>query len=293
MLNILEILTARYPDSPKTQDHFHELLMAYHGSRLAPPHILKELATGDDGKFWAHIWEALLYDHLSKLGFEFRSGGVTKSGQRGPDFGIMYDDRTIWIEAVTPSPQGIATEHLTAPQNGEFKVLSVPHEQMLLRWTSALRDKQDKLATYLKEEVISPKDCTVIAINGRRLSYWEPFDVGISQLPFAFEAVFPVGPIAVPIRREDRTAGAAAHTMRFSIRKPNGADVPTANFLDPAYANVGAVLGCTQGSLLNGGLSLSVVHNPLAAEPVPVGILGATKEYVARKAGEDYLVSRI
>jgi type I restriction enzyme S subunit len=290
MSQISNILEERYPNNFTAQSHFGELLSAYQGCGLAPPHLLQELATGEEGKFWAHMWEALLYHHLSGQGFEFRRGAVTKAGQRGPDFGIIHEDRTIWIEAVTTSPEGLPTEHLTPPRRGEFKTLSMPHEQMLLRWTSALKYKRDKLAAYVKDEVIPATDCTAIAVNGCRLSYWQVDDLGISQLPFAVEAVFPVGPIAVQIGRDGRIAGQAAHTTRFAIRKSNGADVPTGNFLDPLYANVGAVLGCTRSNLLNGGLSLSVVHNPLATAPVPVGILGAAKEYVAEDDGDDYLL---
>jgi hypothetical protein len=91
--------------------------------------------SGDDGQLWAHLWEALLYRYLSDLRFTFRRDGVRKSGQHGPDFGIMHEGKTIWIEAVTPSPEGVPEEWLALPVRGEFKVKTLPHEQMLLRWT--------------------------------------------------------------------------------------------------------------------------------------------------------------
>jgi len=42
--------------------------------------------------------------------------------------------------------------------------------------------------------------------------------------------------------------------------------------------------------MLNDGIQLSLVHNPLATIPLPRGILKAEKEYVADKNGNGYSV---
>jgi hypothetical protein len=39
-----------------------------------------------------------------------------------------------------------------------------------------------------------------------------------------------------------------------------------------------------------GAISLTLVHNPLAAIPLPRGILGVEKEYVAEKEGDRYIL---
>lgn len=41
------------------------------------------------------------YDHLLRLGFVPRSPTMKKSGEAGPDFCIVSQEQTIWIEAVT------------------------------------------------------------------------------------------------------------------------------------------------------------------------------------------------
>jgi hypothetical protein len=107
----------------------------------------------------------------------------------------------------------------------------------------------------------------VIAINGCRTTGLGYQDNGITQLPFAVEAVFPVGPLAVRVNRNDGpVVGDAFHTA-------------------PEYANVSAILGCGR-SHMRFGLPLAVVHNPLARVSLQPGLLGADKEYVVDNEGE-------
>lgn len=131
----------------------------------------------------------------------------------------------------------------------------------------------------------------MIAINGCRLCGFAIDDRGISQMPFAVEATFPVGPIAVPISREGRIDGEARRVPRYSIENANKAEVRTDSFLNPLYANVSAVIGAVKWDMLK-PLSPTVVHNPLAHVELPRQILGATanKEYVADDLGDQYLL---
>ena len=105
-----DFLSNRFPLSDVAQSFYKKLLVAYQASGLAPPNFASEVTSGDDGKFLAHVWEALLYRHLTALGCEFRTGLVNRSGQRGPDFGIIHRETTVWIEAVVPSPEGIPSD---------------------------------------------------------------------------------------------------------------------------------------------------------------------------------------
>jgi type I restriction enzyme S subunit len=284
---ITEFLEGRF--HPSYSAHLGDLLSAYETSGLAPPNLVRQVTSGDEQHLWAHVWEAILYQHLSALGFRFREGGVKKAGQLGPDFGVLHEGKTIWIEAVVPSPEGIPADYLKPPKSGEVKSASVPHQEKLLRWTSVLKDKRDRLQWYLEREIIAETDTTVIAINACRLADFAYNDLGISRMPYAIEATFPVGPIGVPITFDGKIAGDAIRTTRRSIEKQNGVSVPTDNFLDPRYANVGAVLGCNQKDMLK-ELSLTVVHNPMARIGLPRGILGANKEYVADDQGDRYLL---
>lgn len=84
-------------------------------------------------------------------------------------------------------------------------VVSLPHEEILLRWTSAIKEKAEKLLGradrktgeripgYIEKGIVTPSDAYVIAINGRLLRGFGgaiPELHGISQLPYAVEATF-------------------------------------------------------------------------------------------------------
>ena len=124
MSEIVDRLRKRFPNR-EFSEHYESLISKYMASGLAPPNISTEITSGDRG-LYAHIWEAMLYRHLSSLGYEFRQGNVRKAGQRGPDFGIVHEGRTIWIEAIW-SPKGIPPDYLRRRLNpGEFKSGIVP-----------------------------------------------------------------------------------------------------------------------------------------------------------------------
>ena len=208
---ITEFLARRFPQNDDYAQHLGKLLSTYEDSGLAPPNLVSEVVSGCDGKLWAHVWEAMLYRYLLNLGFEPQTAGVTKSGQRGPDFGIMHQGLRIWIEAVTPSPTGIPLDYVARPKKGEVEFRPMPQEQRLLRWTSVLRDKRDKLEYYRTRNIINATDCTVIAVNSCRLQDYAINDLGSSRLPFAVEAVFPIGSIAFPINPDGKPDGEPAN----------------------------------------------------------------------------------
>lgn len=285
---ISALLRHKFPFSTSAQQHYVELLSEFWQSGLASPHMVSEIVTDDDGKFWSFLWEAMLYRHLRTLGFQFEHGRVTKAGQRGPDFGIKHEGRTVWIEAVVPAPEGIPAEFLF-PKWGE--VISTPHEAVMLRWTSSIADKQKQIARYIDCGLIAKNESAVIALNACRLSDHWIDDSGISQLPMALEAVFPVGPLAISII-DGKIDGEPIRVQRRYIKKPN-AQVPTTTFLMEEFSHVSAVLGCVKKDMLCEKFPLSLVHNPLAVAPLPRRILGATKEFVADEQGDQYFVQPI
>jgi hypothetical protein len=299
MSRIPEILARRFPENDYYEHNLGKLLSEYEKSGLADPHFVEEIKTGEDGKLWARVWEAMLYCHLVSLGFQPHGFGMKKSGERGPDFGILHQGQAIWIEAVTPAPEGIPANYLAPPKKGEITWKPVPYDERLLRWTSVLRDKRNKIESYRKQNIIGDTDCTIIAVNSCRLQDYAPHDLGSSGFPFAVEAVFPIGPLAFPITQDGQPDGEPANVPRYEIPKPNNSTVSTANFLNPEYENVSALLGCYHKPMLNhdyyqktGKISLTLVHNPLAANPLPRGILDVEKEYVAEVEGDRYFLRR-
>jgi hypothetical protein len=275
------------------RDHYATMLIKFFRSGLCAPHMAQDIETGDDGPFWSFVWEAMLYRHLRSRGYEFVRGLVKKSGQVGPDFCIEHAGTRIWIEAVVPAPEGIPKEFTQWSTPGEVRVRSVPHEAIQLRWLSVMKDKQEKIARYIQDEVISAHDRTVIAVNACCLADHWVDDLGISQWPIAVEAVFPVGPIGVRVSRDGSFEGDPVQLTRHSIKIANNSHVPTNSFLNPALAHISAVVGCVQKDMMAGPLNLTLVHNPIAINMLPKRLLGAQKEFVTGEQGDQYVVRDI
>ena len=150
---------------------------------------------------------------------------------------------------------------------------------------------------YLEKGVVGEDDSYVIAVNGRLLRRnGFPQLFGISQFPFAVEAVFPVGPIQVSIDlRTNEISGSAYQHRPFVINK-NGSSVPTSIFLDPAYRKISAIwaMDIDECEVIGNTQYLEVVHNPNATQPIPSRLLPASAEYVASRSQEEdqYILER-
>lgn len=274
------------------RDHWNELLVEYEKSCVAPPNLNEEVHAGLDRepqKFWACLWEAMLFRHFQKLGFTFRTDHISRTGQKGPDFGLIHGARTVWVEAVMPSPEGLPENWLNIQ---EPIASSVPHEAILLRWTNSLAEKRIQMQKRLGQGVVSACDPYVIAINFFLLTNRPGMmDSGISQLPMAVEAVFPIGPLAVQLSRDGKMIGQPTRVFRPSLRKQNGSEVPTDNFLNPEYSGISAVIACSRIDMLNDrDLGLVQVYNPLARCPLNRGVLGAASEYWAEEDNQGYIL---
>ena len=269
---------------------------AFVDSGLADPKFAAELVSGSDTKFWSCVSEALLAERLRDKTFPAR----TKPGH-GPDLLVLSGNRKVWVESICPEPAGLPDAWLNIQPNtvGDF-----PHQAILLRWTSAVKEKAEKLLGsfdgqtrgYLAKGVVAPSDAYVIAVNGCRLRHG-PFSalLGISQFPFAAEAVFPIGPYQLQINRETAKVVERGHQVRFHVEKPNKALVPTRMFLDPHFAGVSAIwaVELDGASAVGNHEPSAVIHNPLATNPVPIGFLNADDEYVAVKDGDEYVFSKV
>jgi type I restriction enzyme S subunit len=260
------------------------MIAAFAASGAADQNYLTELSSGDEGRFWSRVWEAMLFWRFHELGW-----GIEGPGE-GPDFCLETPHGVVLVEASVPAPDGLLAEWL-ADRPGH--VYSMPHEAMLLRWTSKFSDKQAKHADDIAGGRVDASVPFVIAINGCRLSRY-PEENGISQWPFAIEATFPIGPLAVPIDRETGKFGEAYQSLRFSIAKRPGVEIPTDNFLDPDAACVSALIGCASCyadaevvAKFNGQPPYFLVHNPLATNPLPMGWLPGAIEYAAKQVSDD------
>jgi type I restriction enzyme S subunit len=300
MPTLSQSLERRYPGTGLPSDYRAEIqrvCAAFLASGLADSKYENELTGGSDGKFWSCVSEALIFDRIKDLPRPDR----TKVGE-GPDFLLAHGSRRVWVEVVCPEPTGLPQDWLEIQTNHAG---SVPHEAILLRWTSAIKDKTEKLIGsvdgrvkgYLRSGLVTEDDVYVIAVNGCMLRHG-PFSAlhGISQFPYAVEAVFPVGPFQINIDRTSLKSVGTGYQERYHIPKPNGASVPTHAFLDPRYQGVSAIwaVDFNGGTVVGNHEPSALVHNPFAAQPLPKGFLPADSEFIASPTGEgEFTLSRL
>lgn len=279
----------RYPHQSECAVAIRERLIAvteeYIEDGRGDANAEQRLCSPDDNIYWQQLSEVLLGHQLAIAGVPFTHPAA------GPDFRIEVGGRRVWVEVITPTPANIPAEWLAPAGNG---VRDFPHEEILLRWTAAIKQKAEVLLGnprgangYLANEIVAPDDCYVIAVNGRLLRGFDGGYAelsGISQFPFAVEATFAVGPLQIQIDRNTLQSSAPRHQQRYLIHKPRGAPVPADTFIDPQFAPISAIWATDidELSLLDRLPQMVTVHNPLATNPLPPDLLPANEEYVAR-----------
>lgn len=294
--HIKKQLPGDHPRMVAVREYLANACEEFVGSGLADPKFVSELTSGSEQKFWACISEALVANRLRGRQF-----GVRSSRGKGPDFLLMNGSHKVWIEVVCPEPVSLPANWLN-PQPGT--VIHFPHEEILLRWTSAIKAKAEALIGsadgrqegYLRSGLVAPGDAYVIAVNGCRLRSG-PFSalVGISQFPFAVEAVFPVGPYQLRIDRETLEVVERGHQHRPYVLNKNGSEVPAYTFLDPRFNLISAIwaVDLNGGSAIGNTEPTAIVHNPNATNPIPVGFLPADDEYLANPEGDEYVLNKV
>lgn len=292
-MSIEKILETRFPGDGLRHTYRNEIIRVckeFMDSGMADGKYYSELSSDADEKFWACVSEALVYQLIKNKEFADR-----KVDGAGPDFLLLHNGKRIWVEVVCPRPIGIPGDWLSFTTVGAGHV---PHDQILLRWTGAIKEKLEKLmgsssgakAGYIEQGIVSESDAYVIAVNGCQLRHG-PFPAldGISQFPYAVEAVFPIGPRQLRIDRASQRVVSNGYQERHTIAKPNGAQVPAYAFLDTANHMVSAIwaLDLNGGTCIGNSEPMAVVHNPNATNPLPIGYLPAEREFGAKRLDSD------
>lgn len=114
--------------------------------------------------------------------------------------------------------------------------------------------------------------------------------LGISQFPFAAEAVFAFGPYEIHIDRRTLEVVDTQHQHRPVIRKSNGADVPAYTFLDPRFNPISAIWAADMDEtwIIGNAKPMAVIHNPNCSNPISTEYLPAHSEYVANETDSEF-----
>jgi hypothetical protein len=293
-MRLLRHLEDRFPNQgrlPIIRAEMQRVCEGFIRSGFADAQFEAELTNGSDGAFWSRASEALIYDRIKDLGLSHppRTGA-------GPDFLLTIGTQRVWIEVVCPQPSGLDEKWLDCRMTEAGRV---PHEEILLRWTSAIKEKSEKLlgnptksaAGYLKTGLVAPHDTYVIAVNGCQMRNGPfPSMNGVSRFPYAAEAVLPIGPYQLHFDKTTLKKVGEGHQLRFHLPKPNGSEVSTGLFLDSSYGMVSAIWAVDfNGHRAIGNPEPScLIHNPLAVNPLPHGLLPADQDYVAVPMEDGY-----
>lgn len=291
MTTVAECLESRYPgDGPRSvyRQALEDVVREFMESGMADPKYAFEITSGSDGKFWSCLAEAFIFQRIKHLDLPPRPN----LGE-GPDFLVQSGATKIWIEVVCPAPSGVPKDWLNIQVNHAG---SVPNDAILLRWTSAIKDKTERLIGtadgkvkgYLQTGLVSDRDVYVIAVNGCRMRHG-PFPAlhGISQFPYAAEAVFPIGPYQFRIDRDSLQKVGEGHQMRFHVPKANGSEVPTHAFLDPRFQHISAIwaVDFNGASVIGNSEPSAIIYNPNARQHLERGLLVVDDEFIANKSG--------
>jgi type I restriction enzyme S subunit len=277
--DVVAFLDRQFPNCPGYKASLLSRWQTYLALGLPNAHFVSEFTSGKTESVFQRAWEMMLALHLNAQGHQLTSP------DHGPDFRFEHRGLTVWVEAVSPEPKGVPADWMEGPKPNEFKVGTFPHNEILLRWTAALKEKWEKLGKYRKAGIVRDTDAYVIAINGCQLGAL-PMNHGISRFPFAVEAVYCVGPVAVPIDTETGRIGKSFVTEQTNILNANASPVPTSLFVDPVYAGVSAVIACSMDRSSEASVPVDVVHNHFASVRIPERILGsAGDEWVADAVG--------
>jgi hypothetical protein len=126
-------------NSPHVRDQLTRLNSvcdAFVKSGLADNKFEKELNSGCPLKLWAHCSEALVADRLGR-------GNITRRipKGKGPDFLVINQGKKVYLEVTCPQSVGIPQSWSNAfDTEGD-----VPHDEILLRVTSAIKTKSTDL----------------------------------------------------------------------------------------------------------------------------------------------------
>lgn len=273
---------ARWRASPRVFAYYAGLWDGHLAANLVNEHFVSELTGGLTHKFHQRVWEMLLARHLTACGHKVSSG---EGG--APDFRFENNGTVVWVEAISPQPgPDLPPEWVTHdPARLDATVGTVPHQEILLRWTTAFDAKSKKGTDYRGKNVVGPEEAYVIAIDGCQLGKI-PLAHGISRLPYVVEATFAMGPLAFVYDSDTGRFKGTSQTVRPVTENRNKAPVRTEPFFNPAYSGVSAVIGCAAPMFSDAILPIQVAYNPLAKVSLAPGLFGrAAEEWTAEPAG--------
>lgn len=245
----------------------------------ADHHFLTEIRRDFSARFWEMYLTCALLEKAPEHGYSLTCP------KPGPDICLDLRGDRIWIEAVVATNGAPGQpDTLIEPSSGG----RLPEDKIVLRYTTAIRDKYVKYLRYLRMGLVHREDAYVIAVNRSGLAYrWVQAAI---DLPRFLKAVYPIGELEVLIDRNELRISGMQNRSRFFISKANKSDVPVQAFVDRRWRGLSAIL-CSDvdvgSSKLPLGYDLEIAYNPLSRCPLARGIIPSAREWWAKLDGSE------
>ena len=241
--------------------------------QVAAPYVDPDIRRKARVSFHPHWWEMYVAGCLLQAGMPLVPRSRRSHKNAGPD--LQAETPMLWIEAVAATGGTGADAVVEAPPG---LVHDVPDEGVKLRILSAIAAKVRRLEDYVDKGIVSPTEPCVIAVNtGAVPSGWSEREV-----PRIVRCLFPLGHEVIEISRHDGRVVGRRHAYQAAVSKVSGATVPTTGFETPEWSRISAVIQSSVDAF-NGrskiGSDFVIVHNPHAANPLPLGFLKLGTEY--------------
>jgi hypothetical protein len=243
------------------------------------PYVDADLPAQARVGFFSRYWELYLTVALLRWSVPLVARASRGATTRGPDLLAAFSPR-VFLEAVAVTP-GKGPD--AVPEVVSGKAQDVPHNEVILRIRSGIKEKHEKLAAYETQGILLPTDAFVIALNAGQIYPAKLPPV----LPHEVMAVLPFGDAVAQVDLTTNTWSDGGFTYRRLIQKRFGAPVSTDIFDCPSYSGISALL-YSRIDLLNRpekigqgpiGADFSIVHNPFARIPLPHGLFPCWREY--------------
>jgi hypothetical protein len=237
----------------------------------AARHFLREIKTNFVQRYWEMTTTLAVLD----------SGYLLRSEDSGPDI-VVIDEHgkpLAYIECVAPTG-GSGADQIKEPDRDVFWV---PHDDILLRYLSAVQEKQKRYLSWKEKDLIDPSLPFVIALNSRDI----PMAVSESNPPRIVQAFYGVGTAYVQIDYRKTEVARNGYTSKPTTHKRSGSEVKLDGFLSNELQDVSAILfGCLPRNWIpdDPRPEMTIAHNFRARNPLGKGWI--------EKAGEIWYTGR-
>ena len=263
--------------NPETRGFVEELWQEFSDHALDEPNFLSNAKV----HFHAAFWEMYLGVALHRSGLN-----PGRKSCEGPDFLACTNGQRTWFEAVAPTAgegaDGVPPI-ISLSKGGGFQL--VPREQMILRITNAVSEKQYQFQNAIDKKIAEASDGLVIAINVHGILNMPEFN----PPELLLESLLGYGGESCSfVKDADGNIDVRSEPVyRPEIPKKSGALVSTTGFLNGETESVSAVLSSDShvGDARMEprpplGADFILLHNPRTAVPIPKRLIPiARNEY--------------